>query len=183
MDRKGPCMGQLFILPAGPSVKPLSAPSKPPTQSCTRLECHHPPDPSIHLFLQTPAAHCWGALWQLWTCREVSFTGWGAAMSDCMWFGFSLELHRGKLKEPSKMFGLVILLLEVSPCLRQMAKPVSSLQVQKNQARTLETLSRHLTSLSGLCPDWLCANNPVWASPRAHAAILSRAQLSSAAPS
>lgn len=55
-----------------------------------------PTDPCIHLFLQTAPAHHWGALWQLWTGREVSFTGWGGVTSDCAWLGFSLELHQGE---------------------------------------------------------------------------------------
>lgn len=116
-----------------------------------------PPDPCIHLFLQTPLPQCWGALWQPWTGREVSFTEWGGVTSDYTWLGFSLELHQGEVwKSLPKHLDWVILLLEVSPCLRQMAKPVSSLQVWNNQARTLQTLSRHLTSLSGRCPDCVC---------------------------
>lgn len=157
MDIKGPCMGQLFILPAGLSTKPLSAPSKLTTQSRTRPEYPPPTDPCIHLFLQTPPAHCWIALWQLWTCREVSFTGWGGVTSDYMRLGFFLELHQGKPKEPSKTFGLG----NPAPGGRSMPQADGKTSFQSAGAKASSQNSSDTQQTSNnpewtLCPDWLC---------------------------
>lgn len=106
MDRKGPCMGQLFILPAGLSMKLLSVLSKLPTQSCTGLE-YQPPPRSLHpsslidstsTLLGSPVAAGnmqGGFLHRVRWCyiglRVIWLLHWTAL---------------GEPKEPSKMFGL-----------------------------------------------------------------------------
>lgn len=166
MDRKGPCMGRLFILPAGLSMRPLSAPSKLPTQSHTRQE-YHPPHRSLHpSFLTDSTSTSLGS-----PVAAVNRQGGflhrvrRCYIGLCVTWLLPWTAPGGNWKSLPKPLDWVILLLEVSPCLRQMAKPVSSLQVQKNQARTLQTLSRHLTSLSGRCPDWLCVPTTLCMTP------------------
>lgn len=127
------------------STKPHKARIPPPT------------DPCIHLFLQTPPAHCWRALWQLWTCREVSFTGWGGVTSDYMRLGFFLELHQGKPKEPSKTFGLG----NPAPGGRSMPQADGKTSFQSAGAKASSQNSSDTQQTSNnpewtLCPDWLC---------------------------
>lgn len=127
------------------STKPHKARIPPPT------------DPCIHLFLQTPPAHCWRALWQLWMCREVSFTGWGGVTSDCMRLGFFLELHQGKPKEPSKTFGLG----NPAPGGRSMPQADGKTSFQSAGAKASSQNSSDTQQTSNnpewtLCPDWLC---------------------------
>lgn len=152
-------MGQLFILPAGLSTKPLSASSKPTTQSRTRPE--YPPLPQIPASIFSYRHHQHIAGEPCGSCEHAGrFPSQGEEVLHRTVCDLASPLNcaRGNQKSPPKHLDWVILLLEVAPCLRQMAKPVSSLQVQKHQARTLQTLSRHLTTLSGLCAptDWVC---------------------------
>lgn len=69
---------------------------------------------------------------------------------DCMRLGFSSNCTRGKLREPLDAFGPGNPASSGLPMPQADGKPVSSLQVQKQQARTLQILSRHLTSSCGL---------------------------------
>lgn len=171
MAIKGPCTWLLSSLPAGLGQPPLTAPSRLMTWSCTGQGLSPPahPPPSLfsyghHLhFAREPCGSC-GPAGRFPSGGEEGLE----TAPDMIDLASPSNCARGKPREPLDIRGPTIPLLEASPCLGQMAQPASSLQVQQQQARTLQTLGRHLASI----PKWTfmlwltaCADNPAGASP------------------